>query len=285
MKISLMYKDGLATPGIITKQGVFDLNGWRKQKDLPGLGPTITLEHLAIIESCLKEALDSNYNFLEEHSLQFASCVYNPQKIICIGLNYKKHALESGMDIPSVPVVFSKFNNTLIDYGKEVYLGCSGKEFDYEVELGVVIGKTCQLVSADEALDYVLGYCVANDMSCRDLQMKTSQWLIGKSLDTFLPLGKYIVTSDEIGNPQNLELSCLVNGSLRQNSNTADMIFSVAEIISYLSKHFTLHPGDVILTGTPEGVILGMKEKKWLKPGDEVIVSIEKIGQTTNVMV
>ncbi|HXS57950.1 MAG TPA: fumarylacetoacetate hydrolase family protein, partial [Hanamia sp.] len=151
-------------------------------------------------------------------------------------------------------------------------------------ELGVVIGKKCKDVPRDEALNYVLGYCTANDLSCRDLQFKTSQWLLGKSLDHFLPLGKYLVTADEVGDPQKSQLSCTLNGSLRQNSNTADMIFSVAEIIEFLSRHMTLVPGDIILTGTPEGVIMGLPVKEWLKPGDIVKVEIEKLGHTENRM-
>jgi 2-keto-4-pentenoate hydratase/2-oxohepta-3-ene-1,7-dioic acid hydratase in catechol pathway len=193
--------------------------------------------------------------------------------------------LPQGMAVPEVPVAFTKYNNTLTDYGNDILLGKEGEQFDYEVELGVVIGKRCKNVFKEDALNYVMGYCVANDLSCRDLQFKTSQWLIGKSLDNFFPLWKYIVTVDEIGDPQNLQLTCTLNGELRQNSNTADMIFSVAEIIAFLSKYMTLEPGDLILTGTPEGVIMGMPEKKWLKPGDIVKVEIEKIGYTENKMV
>ncbi len=189
------------------------------------------------------------------------------------------------MAIPAIPVVFTKYNNTLINYQQNVSLGKIGEQFDYEVELGVVIGKICKNVSKDSALDFVLGYCVANDLSCRDLQFRSSQWLMGKSLDNFLPLGKYIVTADEVVDPQQLQLCCFLNGELRQSSNTSDMIFSVAEIIEDLSKHMTLEPGDLILTGTPAGVIMGLPEKKWLKPGDIVNVEIEKLGSTENKMV
>lgn len=188
------------------------------------------------------------------------------------------------MAAPTIPVVFTKYNNTLVDYGNDVPLEKVGEQFDYEVELGVVIGERCKDISKSTALDYVFGYCVANDLSCRDLQFRTSQWLMGKSLDYFLPLGKYVVTSDEIEDVQQLKLSCTVNGELRQNSNTADMIFSVAEIIEDLSKHMTLEPGDLILTGTPEGVIMGMAKKNWLKNGDVVTVEIEKLGSTTNTI-
>jgi 2-keto-4-pentenoate hydratase/2-oxohepta-3-ene-1,7-dioic acid hydratase in catechol pathway len=191
--------------------------------------------------------------------------------------------MESGMEIP--PVAFTKYNNTLTDYGSEVSLGKEGEQFDYEVELGVVIGKRCKNVLQADALNYVPGYCVANDLSCRDLQFKTSQWLIGKSIDQFLPLGKYLITADEIADRQNLQLSCSLNGELRQNSNTGDMIFSVAEIIEFLSKYMTLEVGDLILTGTPEGVIMGSPEKNWLKPGDIVKVGIDKLGYTENKII
>jgi 2-keto-4-pentenoate hydratase/2-oxohepta-3-ene-1,7-dioic acid hydratase in catechol pathway len=188
------------------------------------------------------------------------------------------------MPIPTIPVVFTKYPNTLVDYGNKIELGKVGYQFDYEVELGFVIGKKAKNISKEEALDYVLGYCVANDLSCRDLQFRTSQWLMGKSLDHFLPLGKYLVTTDEIPDPQALELLTLVNGDVRQKSNTADMIFTVAEIIEDLTKHFTLEPGDLILTGTPEGVAMGMPATPWLVPGDVVEVTIEKIGTTINQM-
>ena len=253
MKI-LYYREGdKLLPGILTDEGVIPVND-RQAAPRP------------------------------EHELVIGPCVPHPSKIICIGLNYRKHAEESGMPIPAVPVTFTKYNNTLIDYGSDVTLGTVGKEFDYEVELGVVIGKKCKNIPREDALNYVLGYCVANDMSCRDLQFKTSQWLLGKSLDQFLPLGKYLVTADEVGDPQQLQLTCTLNGEVRQSSNTSDMIFSVAEIIEFLSQHMTLEPGDLVLTGTPAGVIMGLEQKEWLKPGDVVKVEIEKLGYSENKM-
>jgi len=221
---------------------------------------------------------------LKEENLIIGPCTPNPSKILCIGLNYRKHAIESGMAIPAIPVVFTKYNNTLVDHGADVPLGKVGVQFDYEVELGVVIGRRCKDVKAVDALDYVFGYCVANDLSCRDLQFRTSQWLMGKSLDHFLPLGKYLVSKDEVGDPQRLALRCSLNGETRQNSNTADMVFSIAEIIEDLSRHMTLEPGDLILTGTPEGVIMGLREKNWLKPGDVVVVEVEGLGESRNRM-
>ncbi len=216
--------------------------------------------------------------------IEFGPCITSPEKIICIGLNYRKHAMESGMDIPEHPVVFSKFNNTLSGNGEEILLQNNAKEYDYEVELGAIIGRETKNVSVEDALKHVFGYCTLNDLSVRDLQTRTSQWLLGKSLDGFLPCGPEVVTRDEFGDPQDLSLKCWVNGDLRQDSNTSDMIFSVAECISYLSQYMTLLPGDLISTGTPEGVVLGRKEKDWLKSGDVVRVEIEGLGRLENVM-
>ncbi len=158
-------------------------------------------------------------------------------------------------------------------------------EYDYEVELGVVIGTPARNVSEEDALDYVLGYVTSNDISVRDLQTRTSQWLLGKTLDNFLPVGPYLVTADEVGDPQHLGIKTWVNGEIRQDSSTGDMIFTVAQIISYISRYFTLEPGDLIVTGTPEGVAMGREDKPWLKPGDEVVVEVEKLGVLKNVMI
>lgn len=282
MKIIYYKQNGQFVPGIVTDKGVIDINKYIKGKQLTDT--PLTISELAKLEEIYKEALNGDH-FLNIDDLVIGPCVPKPSKIICIGLNYRKHALESGMAIPTVPVVFTKYSNTLVNYGNDIPLGNEGVEFDYEVELGVVIGEKCKNVTVENALDKVLGYCVANDLSCRDLQFKTSQWLLGKSLDYFLPMGKYLVTADEVGNPQNLQLTCTLNGELRQNSNTIDMIFSVAEIISFLAKHMTLEPGDIILTGTPAGVIMGLPDKNWLKPSDVVKVEIEKLGFTENTMI
>lgn len=286
MKILYYKEEGKLVPGILTPKGVIGLHKLSTQfvasdnSDAP-----LTLEDLNELKKTDPEAAEHAAYYLPEASLQIGPCVPKPSKIICIGLNYRKHAAESGMAFPEVPIVFTKYNNTLTDYGMDVVLGTDGHQFDYEVELGVVIGRKCKNVTKANALAYVLGYCTANDLSCRDLQFKTSQWLLGKSLDQFLPLGKYFVTADEVGDPQALQLTCTLNGEQKQNSNTKDMIFPVAEIIEFLSRYMTLEPGDLILTGTPEGVIMGLEQKVWLKPGDVVKVEIEKLGSTTNKLV
>ena len=180
---------------------------------------------------------------------------------------------------------FSKFNNALAAHHQAISLPEDAKKFDYEAELVIVIGKEASKITKEEALSYVFGYTVGNDFSARDLQFRSGQWLLGKSCDDFAPIGPYLVTSDEI-NPQNLDITCTVNGELRQSANTRDMIFDCATIISYVSQFMTLKPGDLIFSGTPEGVILGYPEEsqQWLKPGDKVIVSIESIGELVNVV-
>ena len=220
-----------------------------------------------------------------EDDLRFGPCLPRPGKIVCVGLNYRRHAEESGAAIPETPVLFSKFANAVAAHGEPVPLPTVATQYDYEVELGVVMGRTARGVGEDEALDFVFGYCAANDVSARDLQMRTSQWLLGKTLDKFMPIGPYLVTADEVGDPQALRLRCWLNGEPRQDSTTADMIFGVAQIISYASRYFPLEPGDVIITGTPEGVILGMAEKRWMRPGDEVVVEVERLGQLRNPLV
>jgi len=232
-----------------------------------------------------RAAADDGPWLLDEATLQLGPCVANPEKILCVGLNYRRHAAESGSAVPEEPVLFSKFNNALAANGEDVPLPNTAEKYDYEVELAVVVGRTAVNVSVDEALDHILGYTNANDLSARDLQMRSSQWLLGKTLDKFCPIGPYMVTADEVDDPQQLSTKSWLNGELRQNSNTADMIFSVAEVIAYVSRYFTLKPGDIILTGTPEGVILGMQEKVWMKPGDVVSVEVGDFGKLTNKMV
>lgn len=283
MKIVYFRNGGRLCPGIVVGGGVVDVDAWLLAGGREPFGERpLSLADRGVLDEASASA--GAEFILKEEQLVIGPCVANPSKIICIGLNYRKHAIESGMAIPSIPVVFTKYNNTLVDHGGEVPLGKVGTQFDYEVELGVVIGRRCKDVRAAEALEYVFGYCVANDLSCRDLQFRTSQWLMGKSLDHFLPLGKYLVSKDEVGDPQRLSLRCSLNGEVRQNSNTADMVFSVAEIIEDLSQHMTLEPGDLIITGTPEGVIMGLPEKNWLKPGDVVVVEVEGLGESCNRM-
>ncbi len=214
--------------------------------------------------------------------VKLAPPIVNPSKIIAIGLNYRGHIKESKGKIPEVPIIFSKFPNSIIgpdDY--IVWKRSITKKVDYEAELAVVIGKEIKECSEEEAIDAIFGYTCANDVSARDLQFSDGQWTRGKSLDTFCPIGPWIVTKDEI-DPDSLEIRCYLNGRLMQKSNTKEMIFSVPWLISFLSRHFTLLPGDLILTGTPEGVGAFRNPSVWLKDGDEVVVEIEGIGRLVN---
>lgn len=207
-------------------------------------------------------------------------CVGNIGKMMCIGLNYSDHAAEAGMDEPAHPILFMKANSAIVGPNDTVMIPRGSVKTDWEVELGVVIGQPCKYVTEDEALDYVAGYCIVNDVSEREFQIGlTGQWTKGKSCDTFGPTGPWLVTVDEIPDPQTLDLSLDLNGQRMQTGNTSKMIFSVAQIISHLSQLCTLHPGDVISTGTPPGVGMGMKpEPVYLKAGDVMELSITGLG-------
>lgn len=203
-----------------------------------------------------------------------------PGKIICIGLNYKAHAVEAGMPIPDEPVVFLKASSALSGPYDPVILPTGSSKCDWEVELGVVIGRTAKRISPSAASDHILGYCIVNDVSERAFQLERGgQWTKGKSADTFCPVGPYLVTQDEIADPQALQLRCAVSGKTVQDSNTSDMIFSVAEAISYLSSFMTLEPGDLVCTGTPQGVGHGSKPPIYLKDGDLMALSIDGLGE------
>ena len=207
----------------------------------------------------------------------------NPGKIVAIGLNYIDHASESKMELPKHPLVFTKFNSSITGPFDPIIISSSLTEkVDYEVELAVVIGKEAKNVSKESALDYVFGYTIINDVSARDIQFADGQWVRGKSLDTFCPMGPYIVTADEIIDPQNLSLTCTVNNNLLQNASTKDMIFSVADLISILSKSFTYEPGDIISTGTPSGVGFIRKPPVYLQNDDVMVTEIQHIGKLIN---
>jgi 2-keto-4-pentenoate hydratase/2-oxohepta-3-ene-1,7-dioic acid hydratase in catechol pathway len=209
-----------------------------------------------------------------------------PGKIVCVGLNYVDHAAETQLEPPKAPLLFAKTNNTLLPHGGNIALDPdTSAEVDFEGELTVVIGRRASRVDTATALEHVFGYTIANDVSARDLQFSDGQWMRGKSLDTFCPVGPYLVTVDEVPDPQQLPIVTKVNGVVMQQQSTADMIFSVAEIISYVSKSITLDPGDIILTGTPSGVGYTRKPPVFLADGDTVTISIEPIGTLCNGVV
>lgn len=230
----------------------------------------------------LSEWLDANQASCQEvaEGFRYGSCVARPSKIVCIGMNYAKHAYESGAtELPKEPIVFFKSTSALCGPNDQVIIPRNSEKTDWEVELAVIIGKRASYVEEADALSYVAGYAVHNDYSERAFQMERGgQWVKGKSNDTFAPLGPYLVTADEVGNANDLELWLTLNGKKIQDSSTSDMIFQVPFLISYLSQFMTLLPGDMITTGTPAGVGLGMKPQLYLKAGDVVELGIEKLG-------
>ncbi|MCW5966187.1 MAG: fumarylacetoacetate hydrolase family protein [Bryobacterales bacterium] len=209
----------------------------------------------------------------------------NAQKLIFIGLNYRDHAAEAKMDIPATPTVFAKFANAVIHPGDPIVLPSASQKPDYEAEFAFVIGKRGKHIQAANWRDYVAGYTIINDVSARDFQMATSQWIMGKTCDSFCPMGPFLTTIDEIPNPHNLRIECLLNGESMQDSNTGELIFKIPELIQHLSQTMTLEPGDVVSTGTPAGVGFSKKPPRWLRPGDDCVVRIEGLGELRNPVV
>ena len=205
-----------------------------------------------------------------------------PQKIVCIGLNYRDHAEEQGTELPAAPLLFAKWPNTLIGPGEPIVIPPITKHVDYEAELGVVIGERVRRASVENALEAVAGFLCLNDVSARDLQFSDGQWVRGKSLDTFCPVGPELVPAADVPDPQALAIRAVVNGEVLQDSHTSNMIFTVAEIVAHVSRAITLEPGDLIATGTPAGVGAFREPPVWLEPGDEVTIEIEGVGALTN---
>ena len=274
--------------GVRFDDGIFDV---AQASALLGMPAPLTLAQLlreggwpnieALVAGARSDKLTQT--LVPESSIKFGRLLTDPGKIVCVGLNYRKHALEVNMPIPRVPVLFNKFNNALAGHTTTIRLPARevAYKFDYETELLVVIGRRARDLAESEALDAVAGYCTANDFSARDLQLETGgQWMIGKTLDSFAPIGPYFVSAARVGDPNNLKIETRVNGEVRQSSSTSDFIFNVQQVVSYVSRHFPLEPGDIIFTGTPEGVIQGMPADKrvWLKAGDQISSTIEKLG-------
>ena len=272
MKLVRFGEMGAEKPGQMDGDTLRDLSGHLDDITGATLNDT-TLKRLRAIDPATLPAVTGNP--------RIGACVGNIGKFLCIGLNYSDHAAEMGMEIPKHPILFIKANSAIVGPNDDVVIPRGATQADWEVELGVVIGATAKYVSAVNALDYVAGYCVINDVTERHFQAHLSgQWTKGKSCDTFGPTGPWLVTRDEIPDPQNLAMSLDVNGKRMQTGNTATMIFSVAEIIEHLSGLMTLHPGDVISTGTPPGIGSGMKpEPVFLNVGDVMELSIEGLGQ------
>jgi len=273
MKLVRYGPSGREKPGLIDADGVLrDLS--RKVDDIDG-------DALAPVSLSGLRKLDVRRLPVVKGKPRLGPCVATPSKFVAIGLNFSDHAKETGAAIPEHPVVFFKSPTCIVGANDNIMQPLDSTQLDWEVELGVVIGRTARYVAVKDALRYVAGYCVINDVSEREFQLKksASQWSKGKGCDTFGPLGPYLVTSDEVKDPQDLDMWLDVNGERRQTGNTRTMIFNVAQIVADVSRYMTLLPGDVITTGTPPGVALGMKPPVWLKPGDIVTLGIQGLGE------
>jgi 2-keto-4-pentenoate hydratase/2-oxohepta-3-ene-1,7-dioic acid hydratase in catechol pathway len=278
MKFLRYGEVGQEKPGLVDSEGqIRDLSG--HVADLAGV--TLTPTELSKLGG-----LDPRTLPLVEGNPRLGPCVAGTGKFICIGLNYSDHAAETGATVPPEPIIFMKASSAIVGPNDEVTIPRGSEKTDWEVELGVVIGKTAKYVTEAEALDYVAGYCVTNDVSERAFQTERSgQWTKGKSCDTFGPLGPWLVTKDEVPDPQNLGMWLKVNGETMQDGSTKTMVYGVAFLVSYLSQFMSLHPGDVISTGTPPGVGMGLKPPRYLKAGDVVELGIEGLGSQKQTFV
>ncbi len=283
---TLQRPDGYGL-GLRTERGILDVAA--AEKDFKQGAPTTIsavfkgegdLAGLTRLVEKAKASASAQRYFIAEDKAKFGPAVTDPEKIVCIGLNYRRHAAETGNPVPKMPILFNKYNTALNCCGGTVAVSKEkATKFDYEAELVIVIGRTARNVSEADAPNYIFGYASGNDFTARDLQSRSSQWMLGKSLDGSGLVGPWIVTADQVDG-DNLKIECRVNGEVRQSSDTSDMVFNCKQLVSYISDYMTLRPGDIIFTGTPEGVISGYPKDKqvWLKPGDKLTTSIEKLG-------
>ncbi len=288
MTLLHFQRDGANRLGVKTDKGILDAAAAAAALKMPcpaTIDDLLQHEDGAALDAVVKKALASKAAakaFFPENGVRYGPVVARPEKIVCVGLNYRKHAAEIGAPVPKQPVLFSKYINALNCHQGTIKLPVhAAAKFDYEVELVMVIGKEASKVSEADALSHVAGYCTGNDFTARDLQLETGgQWMVGKTPDQFAPLGPYLVTADQI-DPDDLKIELRLNGETRQSSSTSDFIFNTRKVISYISQVITLRPGDIIFTGTPEGVIQGKPPEKrvWLKAGDQIACSLEKLGE------
>jgi len=275
--------------GLLEDRRVVDIT--MADSSIPNDARAFLAEGQGVISKALQVVESGKYR-IPEASVKIRAPIYNPEKIVCVGLNYRAHAKEANMPIPPEPVLFSKFPNTIVGTGDDVIKPTQTKELDYEVELVLVIGKEGRNIPRTDALKYIGGYTVGNDISARDWQLRKpgAQWLSGKTWDTFAPIGPSILLNpllyspSDSFNPNNLQLRCILNGTTVQDSNTKDFIFDVEAMIAYISQIVTLRPGDLIFTGTPEGVGMGRKPQLWMNPGDKVRCEIDELGAIENTI-
>jgi 2-keto-4-pentenoate hydratase/2-oxohepta-3-ene-1,7-dioic acid hydratase in catechol pathway len=287
LSIRSQYGDTL---GVKTERGILDVRRASLALRLP---VPLTLDdllqqggaaELAQLVVAAQKSRRADSLYIEEAQITHGRLFAEPGKIVCIGLNYRDHAKEAGEKVPAVPILFNKYNNALTSHGATIRLPTEvATKFDYEVELLMVIGRRAHNVRPEDALQCVAGYCSSNDFSARDLQLELDghQWMIGKTLDDFAPIGPYFVCADLVEDPNKLNIECRVNGETRQHSNTSSLVYNTEFLVSYISRHFPLEPGDLIFTGTPPGVILGMPKDQqvWLKAGDQIACSVGNLGE------
>lgn len=268
----------------------FGIERDRFVRSLAGAGYASDTSFFAAADKDLDKALNAARNLAAQpdapqiplNEVQLLAPVLRPGKILCVGLNYRDHAVESKMTIPEVPTIFLKLPNAVTGPDSDIILPRNSAQPDYEAEFAAVIGRTGKNIRREDWRQHVLGYTILNDVSARDVQLATSQWTLGKSFDTFAPIGPAIVTADEIEDPHSLDIQLAINGEILQHSNTKHLIFKLPDLIAHLSSVITLEPGDIISTGTPAGVGLGRTPQRWLKPGEEIVITIERIGQLRN---
>ena len=278
MKLLRVGQKGKEKPGVLDKDG--------KIRDISSHVKDLNPENLNFETISKLQSVDLSSLAELPASDRIGSCITNPGKFVAIGLNYSDHAAETGADAPSEPIVFMKATSCIAGPNDDIEIVPGSKKLDWEVELGIVIGKQTKHISENQAQDHILGYCLVNDVSEREWQIeKMGQWVKGKSHDTYGPIGPYFVTKDEIPNVDNLKMSLDVNGKRMQTGNTSTMIFNVNVIVSYLSKYMSLQAGDIITTGTPPGVGMGMKPQQFLKAGDIIKLSIENLGEQNSKVV
>lgn len=275
MKLVTFASDSGPRAGVMTEDGVVDAWGLLGEPGRSSLRELIAEGRLGDLEGAIADGASGSV----APNPGLLAPIPDPDKIICVGLNYRAHAEETGQDIPKAPTIFGKYRNALVGDGATVVLPEAGRKVDYEAEVAFVIGRRATRVAIEDALDHVAGFTLLNDLSARDLQGLTLQWMPGKVFDGAAPCGPALVTPDESGPHDRIGIEMHVNGEQRQSSSTADLIFPIPELVSVLSSWMTLEPGDIISTGTPSGVGLGMKPRVWLEDGDELVVSSPSLGR------
>ncbi|MBV9940214.1 MAG: fumarylacetoacetate hydrolase family protein [Acidobacteriaceae bacterium] len=282
MRLLTFEADGKVRPGaLLETNGIFDLStaGFSSMLDVieANSGNPQKLQELLT-----KASADTAYSL---GTVKLLAPIPKPRKLICVGLNYRDHATETGSEIPSVPTIFNKFATSVIAPGENIILPKVSKSPDYEAEFAFIIGRGGRHIAAESWKEHVFGYTIVNDVSARDYQRATTQWLMGKTFDTFAPMGPWIVTADSIPDPHNLDIRLEINGETLQDSNTRELIFKIPDLIAFLSSVFTLEPGDIVSTGTPAGVGVARKPPRFLQPGDDVVVKIPAIGELRNPVI